>query len=273
MMTNSQALILGIVQGLTEYLPVSSSAHLVLVPQVLGWHVNPAEAFVFDVLVQLGTMIGVFCYFFTPIKEVIVSVLKGLALRRPLHDSNAQLGWLVALASIPAAILGFTFKTQLSEYFSSPLASCYFLILTAVFLFGAEWLNLNLRKQAPTKKDALFIGLAQGLALFPGVSRSGSTIAAGMLCGLNRIDAARFSFLMSIPVMIGASLVASFDLIHDAHLINHLLIPLAIGFISAALTGYLVIKWFMDFLSTQRLFIFASYCLGIGLAGALYFGH
>ena len=271
-MTNSQALILGVVQGLTEYLPVSSSAHLVLVPRLLDWHINAKEAFVFDVLVQLGTMIGVFCYFFTPIKEVIVSVLRGLIIKKPFHDHNAQLGWLVALASVPAAILGFTFKEQLRVYFSSPLASCYFLILTAAFLFGAEWLGRNLRKQAPTKKDAMFIGLAQGLALFPGVSRSGSTIAAGMACGLNRTDAARFSFLMSLPVMIGASLVASFDLIQDVHMINNLLVPLAVGFISSAITGYLVIKWFMDFLSTQRLFIFASYCLGVGVIGAFYFG-
>jgi len=271
-MTNSQALILGIVQGLTEYLPVSSSAHLVLVPRLLGWHVVPQEAFVFDVLVQLGTMIGVFCYFFTPIKEVIISVLKGIILRKPLHNQDATLGWLVALASIPAALLGFTFKSQLAEYFSSPLASCYFLIITAFFLYAAEWLGQSIKKQVPSKKDAMFIGLAQGLALFPGVSRSGSTIAAGMACGLNRIDAARFSFLMSIPVMIGASLVASVDLINDAHLIANLLVPLTVGFISAAITGYLVIKWFMDFLSTRRLFIFAAYCLGVGVLGALYFG-
>ena len=270
-MTNSQALILGIVQGLTEYLPVSSSAHLVLVPHLLGWHIVPEKAFIFDILVQLGTLVGVFCYFFTPIKEVIMSVLKGLADRKPFYNREAQLGWLVALASIPAAILGFTFKTQLAAYFSSPLASCYFLIVTSIFLFAAEWLSRALEKQIPTKKDAVFIGMAQGLALFPGVSRSGSTIAAGMACGLTRTDAARFSFLMSIPVMIGASLVATFDLINDAHLIHQLMVPLAVGFISAAITGYLVIKWFMDFLSTRRLFIFALYCLAVGGLGALYF--
>jgi len=271
-MTNSQALILGIVQGLTEYLPVSSSAHLVLVPHLFGWHVVPQEAFIFDILVQLGTLLGVICYFFTPIKDVFLSVLKGLLIKQPFYNQEAQLGWLVALATIPAAILGLAFKSQLAAYFSSPLASCYFLIITALFLFLAEWQSQKLQKPIPNKKDAVMIGLAQGLALLPGVSRSGSTIAAGMTCGLTRTDAARFSFLMSIPIMIGASLIATVDLVNDIHLIDQLLMPLAVGFISAAITGYLVIKWFMDFLSTQRLFVFAAYCLAVGCLGAIYFG-
>jgi undecaprenyl-diphosphatase len=270
-MTNSQALILGVVQGLTEYLPVSSSAHLVLVPHLFGWSLAPEEAFVFDILVQLGTLVGVFCYFFMPIRQVVISVLIGLARKKPFYNQEAQLGWLVALASIPAAVLGLGFKDQLSTYFSSPSASCYFLIVTALFLFGAELITKAIEKTMPTKKDAMFIGFAQGLALIPGVSRSGSTIAAGMACGLTRTDAARFSFLMSIPVMFGASLVAFLELAHNTNLINKLALPLIIGFMSAALTGYLVIKWFISYLSTQRLYIFASYCLILGIAGAFYF--
>jgi undecaprenyl-diphosphatase len=271
-MNNSQALILGIVQGLTEYLPISSSAHLVLVPHIFGWNFEPSEAFVFDTLVQLGTLLGVLYYFFTPIQQVIFSVVHGLALKKPFHNEDARLGWLVVLASIPAAFFGFTFKEDLAHYFSSPRASSYCLIITGLFLCGAERINTLLTKSTPTKKDALLIGFAQSLALFPGISRSGSTIAAAMACGLNRSNAARFSFLMSIPVMIGASFIAFYDLLHNEQLIKHLVVPLALGFMSAALTGYMVIRWFMNYIGRRRLDIFALYCLIVGLWGVFYFG-
>lgn len=270
-MTNTQALILGVVQGLTEYLPVSSSAHLVLVPHFFGWELSGKESFVFDVLVQLGTLVGVLLYFMRPIQEVGISVIKGLIMRKPLHNQAARLGWLVALATVPAGILGLSFKSQLAHYFSSPLAACYFLMVTGLILIAAEWLTQTLDKSYPTRTDAVLIGLAQGFALFPGVSRSGSTIAAGMARGLSRADAARFSFLMSVPVMIGASLVAMLELMGDIQLMSTMWVPLLLGFMSACLTGYLVIRWFMNYLSTRRLYIFASYCLSLGLLGAFYF--
>lgn len=269
-MTNSQAIILGLVQGLTEYLPVSSSAHLVLVPHFFGWEVLPNEAFIFDVLVQLGTLVGVMAYFFSSIKDVGFSVVAGVLKGRPLHDENARLGWLVVLASIPAAVIGLLFKEPLAAYFSAPVFSCYCLLITGVLLLAAEYLSRVL-KSNPHKGDAFIIGCAQSFALLPGVSRSGATIAAGMACGLSRKDAARFSFLMSIPVMVGASMIASLDLVKDQALLQSLALPLLLGFIASAISGYLVIRWFMDFLSTRRLTWFAAYCFSIGALGIFYF--
>jgi undecaprenyl-diphosphatase len=269
-MTNVQAIILGAVQGLTEYLPVSSSAHLVLVPKIMGWQFAPQEAFIFDVLVQLGTLLGVLIYFFLPIKEVVISVINGVLKLQPFHDENARIGWMVALASIPAAVFGLTFKEQLASYFSSPLSSCYFLILTGVMLILAERLAEVVKSQ-PNRADALMIGCAQGFALFPGISRSGVTIAAGMACGMSRKNAAQFSFLMSIPVMLGASMVASLDLIHDTALLQQMALPLILGFVTAAVVGFLVIKWFMGFLAHRGLLWFAAYCMLLGFWGVFYF--
>lgn len=261
---------MGIVQGLTEYLPVSSSAHLVIMPKLFGFSLPEHEAFIFDVLVQLGTLIGVFAYFWQKLFSIAQSALTGLAKGTPLHDENARLGWLVVLATIPAAVLGLIFKKPLAATFSDPLFACYFLIVTGILLILAEYVGKHLRNSV-TMNDAVMIGVAQGLALLPGVSRSGSTISMGMMRGLSRTSAAQFSFIMSIPAMFGAAFVASFDLLNDASLIKSMLTPLLIGFISAAVTGYLVIKWFMAFVSHQRLYIFALYCFLAGGIGAYYF--
>lgn len=261
---------MGVVQGLTEYLPVSSSAHLVLLPKLMGWQFLPKEAFIFDVLVQLGTLLGVVLYFLVPLKEVASSILVGIWRRDPFHNDDARLGWLVALASVPAAICGFLFKSEISAYFSNPLVSCYFLLLTAFLLVFAEWVSRT-AKRNPSGFDAVFIGCAQSLALFPGLSRSGATIAAGMACGLQRKDAARFSFLMSIPIMVGASLVASFDLFADGEMLSFMITPLLLGFTSAAITGYVVIHWFMNFLTKRRLLWFAAYCFVVGCGGIVMF--
>lgn len=269
-MTNTQAIILGTIQGLTEYLPISSSAHLVLVPHFMGWQFLPKESFVFDVLVQLGTLFGVLIYFFKPIGQIIQAVIQGLWRGRPLHNETARLGWLVALASIPAAIIGFVFKSELAFYYSTPVINCYFLILTGALLVLAERMNRSI-KEIPTKKDAVVIGFAQSIALFPGISRSGATIAAGMACGLSREYAAQFSFLMSIPIMLGASMVTGFDFWQDHDLILRMSTPLLLGFLSALITGYLVISWFMTLLKEKKLTIFAWYCFALGLLGIVYF--
>lgn len=265
-MTNTQAVILGLVQGLTEYLPVSSSAHLVLVPKIMGWQFSQGETFVFDVLVQLGTLVGVFAYFMRSITGIGRSVITGVIKGQPFYDEEARLGWLVVLATIPAAVIGLAFKDQLAAYFSSPLQSCYFLIVTGLLLIAAEYVG-RAAKASVSGGDAMMIGFAQSFALLPGVSRSGATIAAGMFCGLPRKNAAQFSFLLSIPVMVGASLVAAVDLINNQALFYQLAVPLVLGFITAAITGYVVIKWFMEFLVHQRLVWFAIYCIVVGFIG------
>lgn len=269
-MTVFQALILGLVQGLTEYLPVSSSAHLVLVPSIFGWQFSPQESFIFDVLVQLGTLVGVLIFFAPIIRQVIVGVIEGLLARDPWGNPDSRLGWLVVIATVPATIIGLLFKDQLAAYFSSPLAACYCLIFTGIIMIAAEKFAKKFEREM-NQMDALSIGFAQSLALLPGVSRSGSTIAAGMARGFSRTEAARFSFLMSIPVMIGASLIASIDLLKDGELVTRMALPLTIGFLTAAISGYVVIKWFMGFLSKHPLFWFSFYCIGVGLLGSLLF--
>ncbi|MBL4819294.1 MAG: undecaprenyl-diphosphate phosphatase [Deltaproteobacteria bacterium] len=250
---------------MTEYLPVSSSAHLVLVPHILGWHFPVREAFVFDVLVQLGTLIGVMAYFAQDILDIAKHMIQGLIARKPLQHPSARLGWLLGVATVPAAVGGLLFKEEIVGYFESPRAALAFLLFTAGLLTVTEFLAKKHRGQVRLK-DAVGIGFAQLLAIMPGISRSGATICAGILMGLSRTAAARFSFLMSIPVMLGASLVAADDLVRYPEVLERSLGPIVVGMLVAAVTGYLVIRWFLNFLKTQSLLWFALYC---ALAGAI----
>ena len=264
-----QALVLGIVQGLTEFLPVSSSAHLVLVPWVLGWEVKPEAAFVFDVLVQLGTLAAVVIYFWPDLMHMLRSTLRAVIARRWTGDAYLRLTWLVVLGTIPAVAAGLLLKPVVEAAFASPAAVSVFLLVTAGLLFAAEKVS---RQTAPlesaTRADALWIGLAQAISIFPGISRSGSTIAAGLARGLQRPAAARFSFLLSIPVMIGAGLVAGLDLAALPDSGAYLPIVL-VGFVAAAVVGYLSIRWLLRFVGRHSLTIFGIYCLAAGLAGLL----
>ncbi|MBL90912.1 MAG: undecaprenyl-diphosphatase UppP [Myxococcales bacterium] len=264
-----QATILGVVQGATEYLPVSSSAHLVLVPAFLGWEKHDEQIhFLFDVLVQLGTLIGVFVYFWKDLMEVLQGMLHGIKSRDFVQDPGARLGVQLVIATLPAVVIGLLFKDHLEAFFSDANATLYFLLFTAAMLFSAEWAGKNNNEAVSlTWKTAFIIGLAQALALFPGVSRSGSTIAAGMFLGLTRAQSARFSFLMSIPVLLGASILAGKDLLAHSELLDTLLVPLILGFITSGITGYLVIKWFLAYLKNRSLWAFGLYCVGVSMLG------
>jgi len=270
-MTLVQAIVLGIVQGLTEFLPISSSAHLVLVPWLLGWSFDAESAFVFNVLVQLGTLVSVVLYFRVDLLVMAQALWKGVRSRRPLVDPASRLGWMILLASIPAALAGLLFKDWVEQAFASPLAVCVFLLINAAIMFGAERLaRLERSLQQVTAQDALAIGAAQALALFPGISRSGSTISAGIVRGLLRPEAARFSFLMSIPVMLGAGMIATLDLIRSPSSTQQIG-PILVGFASAAIVGYLAIRWLLGFLARRSLTPFAVYCAVVGLAGIALF--
>jgi len=269
-MTIFQAMFLGLIQGLTEYLPVSSSAHLVIAPALLGWQIPKEESFIFDVVVQLGTLLGVLFYFFDPLKNVAYSCCLGIINRDPFHNEDSRLGFLVAIASIPAAILGLLFKEQIASLFTSPKISAMFLVITGLILLLAE-LFKRPREKEISKKEALIIGAMQSLALIPGISRSGSTIAAGMFCGLPRDKASKFAFFMAIPVMCGASAIAMKDMLSNEALFEKLLTPLMAGFFTAAVTGFLVIKWFMSYVRERGLWAFALYCLTFGFFGSIYF--
>lgn len=260
-----EAAILGVVQGATEYLPVSSSGHLVLVPHLLGWEKAP---FVFDVLVQMGTLLGVILYYWRDLLEVARAVLQGLVERKPLGTPAARYGWLVVVATIPAGVAGVLLEDFVAEVFSSARVTMGFLLVTAVLLVLGERFGSQKRSGDEVGlRDAIVVGCAQALALFPGVSRSGSTIAAGMLLGVDRSGAARFSFLMSIPVMVGAGVLASGQLFGNPALIAEHGAGIAVGFLTSAVSGYLVIRWFLGFLRTRSLYWFAGYCALVGVLG------
>ena len=264
-MTLLQSILLGIIQGLTEFLPISSSGHLVIVPYLLGWEIPADQAFVFDVLVQVATLAAVIVYFWADLVSILRAFLSGLWRRRPFDDPQARLGWIILLATLPAGIAGLLLKDAVEQAFASPAATAAFLLITAVLLLVAERLGRRNRKvEQLTWLDALWIGLAQALSIFPGLSRSGATITGGMTRHLERPAAARFSFLLSIPIMLAAGLLAGLDLVKmpDVGALLPTFIP---GFIAAAVVGYLSIRWLLSYLSRRPLYLFSIYCLLAGL--------
>jgi undecaprenyl-diphosphatase len=262
-----QAFVLGIVQGLTEYLPVSSSAHLVLVPWALGWEFDPDAAFAFDVLVQMGTLVAVIAFFRNDLVHMLRAILQALVHREAIQDPYVRLAGLLVLGTIPAVIAGVALKDIVEAAFGSPLATSGFLLVTAALLFVAERIGKRLRPlESATWKDAVWIGLAQALALFPGISRSGATISAGLVRDLDRPSAARFSFLLSIPVMLGAGLLALGDLAALPSAAAYVPAVL-VGFASAAIVGYASIRWLLGFVTRHSLAVFSAYCALVGLLG------
>jgi undecaprenyl-diphosphatase len=246
---------------LTEFLPISSSAHLVLVPYLLNWALDEQVVFVFDVLVQLGTLLAVIVYFRADVWKIIRAWTAGVLQRKPFTDADSRLGWYLILATIPAGLFGLLIKDLVEQAFNSPVATALFLLVTAALLVAAERIGRRTRAMAELNwKDALMMGAFQAAAVFPGISRSGSTIAGGMARHLDRRSAARFSFLMSIPVMLAAGLFATFDLLEVPNLASFLPV-MAAGFVSAAVVGYFSIHWLLSFLARRSLNIFAVYCV------------
>src|SRR5574340_1145409 len=217
-MTIFQAFLLGIIQGLTEFLPVSSTAHILILQDFLRIQASPAT-FAFAVLVQLGTLLALGIFYWKDLLQMVRAFIKGLVTRKPVEDPDSRLAWYVGLASIPA--------------------------LAGGYLIGdVDW------------KDALVIGTFQVLSVFPGASRSGSTITGGMLRGLHRTDAARFAFLMSAPVMLVAGAYQSWELIKMPNTSD--MLPLLLtGFIAAAVVGWLALRWLIDYLKDHSLYLFA----------------
>lgn len=259
-MTFLQSLILGIIQGLTEYLPISSSAHLVLIPYLLNWTFPAEQIFPFDVLVQLGTLVAVILYFWKELISILKSFFLGLINKEPFKDPQARLGWYLILATLPAVAIGLLLKSQVEAAFSTPRLTAFFFFGTAALLILADFVGKRTRQMEDISWwDALWIGLFQAISIFPGISRSGATITGGMTRNLDRSTSARFSFLLSIPVMLGAGLVSLKDLIAVPNLAEFLPV-LAVGFIAAVIVGYLAIHWFLSFIKRQRLWYFAVYC-------------
>jgi undecaprenyl-diphosphatase len=269
-MTYLQALILGIVQGLTEFLPISSSAHLVIVPYLFRWQLPSEQVFPFDVLVQWGTLVGVIVYFWKDLVQLFLGVLEALRNRDWKHE-QFRLAVNITVASIPAGLIGLALKGAVERAFHQPGLTGVFLLVTAGLMLVAEKFGKHI-KQLPSISwlDALFIGIGQALAVFPGISRSGSTISAAMIRDFKRDDAARFSFLMSIPIMQLAGLYSALDIGVIANW--HAFLPvLLVGFVAAAVMGYISISFLLRFLRSRTLYPFIWYCLGLGLIIILVF--
>ena len=256
------AFILGIVQGATEYIPVSSSAHLVLIPWLLGW---PDSPFTFEVLVQWGTLVGVFAYFWQDLWDIVRGVIVGLARRRPFETPAARMGWYIIVGTLPAIVFGFTLKGFFEAAFGQPVAVAALLLGTAAILAAAERWG---RRERTTGDlgwlDAVVVGFWQVTALLPGISRSGSTIGGAMLRGFDRPAAARFSFLLSVPALLGGGVVALWDMLEAGTLMADLP-ALAVGFAAAAVSGYLCIRWLLSYLKTRGLVVFSIYCASFGV--------
>jgi undecaprenyl-diphosphatase len=269
-MTLLQSILLGIIQGATEFLPISSSGHLVLTPNLLGWQIPHQDAFVFDILAQTATTIAVLAYFWGDLLTILRAVFEGLIARKPFENPDARMGWYLCLATIPAGVSYLLFADIFEKTFSQPLIVALFLFGTATLLVLAEvWGGRNRSIESITWKDALLIGCFQVLAIFPGISRSGSTITGGMLRNLNRRSAARFSFLISIPLTLAAGLIGMIELIRLPETRSQIAIFLP-GFISAALVGYVAIRWLIQFLTKRPLYSFAIYCVIFGIINLIF---
>lgn len=261
-----QALVLGLVQGATEFIPISSSGHLVLVPWLLDWEKAPLA---FDTTVHWGTLVAVLAVFWRDLWELFVAGLRSLLAQvspgRPYDKIQARLAWAIALGSVPAALAGFFLEDFFDELFGKPVAAAGLLLVTASILFFSERASRRERPLAGIDwLDGLLIGVAQAFAIMPGISRSGATIAAGLARGVQRQAAARFSFLLSAPVVLGAGLFKLLDLAQASGL-GDLAGVLLVGFGAAAVSGYVCIRWLLSFLARRPLYVFAAYCLLFGL--------
>jgi undecaprenyl-diphosphatase len=264
-----QSFLLGILQGLTEFIPVSSTAHLLIGQKIFGLPADDAM-FSFLVLVQLGTVLALIIYFWRDLWKIAratLSSIKPLLARKGGNLSlDARLGWYIIIATIPALVFGYLLRSAVEALFKTPLLEAGLrLLITALVLYLAETLGRARRTlEKMNWLDALIVGIAQVLAVFPGASRSGTTISAGMARGLDRPSAARFAFLMSIPVMLAAGGYQSLDLLKMNGLAAFLPM-LAVGFATAALVGWLAIRWLLNYLNKHSLYVFAGYCAVLGI--------
>lgn len=254
-----QAFLLGVLQGLTEFIPVSSTAHLLIAQKILNIPADDAM-FSFLVIVQLGTIVSLFAFYW---KDLLNIVKATFDFRHSTPERN--LGLYILIATIPALLAGYLLKDAVEALFRQPMLEASIRLFAAAILLSlAEWISKKNRNlNSMTWLDALIIGLMQVIAVFPGASRSGTTISGGMFRGFDRPSAARFSFLMSVPVMLAAGGYEMLDVIQMPNLAQFLPL-LAVGFVTAAVTGWFAIKWLINYLSKNSLYIFAAYCAVVG---------
>lgn len=260
-----KAVVLGVVQGLTEFLPISSSGHLVIGSELLDFH---EQGLAFDVFLHLGTLLSVLLVFRKEIMQMIAApahYLKGVRSEQVMHSLRWDL--LIVVATIPAVIAGLFLKDSIEAIFTSLPLVFFMLIITGSIMIGTRYLKS--RDKEITLMSAFIIGCAQAMAILPGLSRSGSTIFAGMALGADRQVVARFSFIMSIPAILGAVVLQAGELVSDPPS-GDLVLYIAAGTAASALSGYFAIVLLLDIVKKNRLQWFGYYCLLLSLLGFAY---
>ncbi|MBK5232057.1 MAG: undecaprenyl-diphosphate phosphatase [Thermoleophilia bacterium] len=257
-----QSIILGFLQGLTEFLPISSSGHLLIFPAIFGWE-DPGAAF--TAVIQLGTEAAVLIYFRQDLWNITTTWLRSLRDPTLRTDPNARMGWYLVAATVPIAILGLAFSDQIET-----AARNLWLVGTTLIVFGIVLGfsdNIGSKKrqiEELSMRDGVLIGFAQSLALIPGVSRSGATISAGLFLGLNRAAAARFSFLLAVPAVVISGLYELSKIIKGEEAVGVPFVNIALATLVAFVTGYAVIAWFLRYLANNSFAIFVGYRLVLG---------
>ena len=253
-MTTLQAIVLGVVQGLGEFLPISSSGHLVVVPWLLGW---PEHGLSFDVALHVGTLAAVLYAFFDDWRRLIAAGLRGVLARRPFADPDSRLLWLLAMASIPGAVAGVLLEHRAESVFRSPaLVAAAMALMGLVLLAADRSARGTADARGVTVRDALLIGVSQALAIIPGVSRSGATISMALFLGYRREEAARFSFLLATPIVIGAAALKSRYLFAPGQATQVLA-----GMATAAIFGFASIRFLLAYVRTRDYRPFVYYRL------------
>ncbi len=262
------AVLLGIVQALTEFLPVSSTAHLLIFGELLGQHLEDDHFRAFVTIIQTGTTLAVLIYFRAELWRLLAAGLGSLRRMRPFESRDSRLGWYIILGTIPAAVLGKLFERRIEALGNWVIAGS--LVVLGLVLLAAERLARHAREVEDVRAgDALLIGCGQALALIPGCSRSGSTITAGMLLGLKREAAARFSFLLSVPIILGAG---AYKVYKDAPMLRGApawMVATLVGTAVSAVVGYMVIGWLLGWLRTRTTYLFVVWRILAGAAIAL----
>lgn len=274
-----EAIILGLIQGATEFIPVSSSAHLIIVPWLFGW-TNDAviTSLPFDVALHLGTLIAVLAFFASDWVRLIRAWFASIAERKIGNDPDRRLAWFVVIGTIPGAVVGFLAESKIEALFHEPgvpvaraaiLAIAALLAVMGLLLWLADRMTRHLEgMQELTLTQVLIIGFAQAFAVFPGVSRSGSTITAGLALGLKREMAAKFSFLLSAPIIAGAGLKSLYEIykgLHNGGIASSDIILFPVGFLAAAISGYLCIRFLLNYLQKHSVNVFVIYRVAVAV--------
>ena len=271
-----QSIFMGFVQGLSEFLPISSSAHLVFASGLYKFftgnvvNVETGEEIFFNMMLHIGTLFAIFVFF----KKEILDIIKALWIAiktKSLENKDAKLGLYIILATFFTVLVAHPLKDFAEYLVYSPAIVGVLLIFTGIYLLLSEFVSKKIEEKPVTLKSSIIMGIAQGLAAFPGFSRSGLTIATGLFAGLNRVDCARFSFLLSIPIILGTSILYPVLELNMKDVVNYNWLSIAVGTIVSAIVGYYCIKYFLAFLAKFSLGFFAYYCIIAGAFFAVFF--